>query len=101
MGDFKRVTSLLYSSKHPQREMWQSWWHVKLIWASDGGLWGDRQLMCHKKRAIGQEECQNLVWEILKCSLTPLYSVEHPPREIWLSWEHAELIWATDGQKKL
>ena len=42
MGDFKGVTSPLYSSRHPQREIWLSWGHVELIWASDGVLWGGR-----------------------------------------------------------
>ena len=62
MGDLKEVTSPLYSSRHPQREIWLSWGHVELIWASDGVLWGDRW-------TIGLEKQKNLLWEILKGSL--------------------------------
>ena len=52
MGDLIRVTFPFYSSKHPQREIWLSAEHFKLILASDGVPWGDRWVMCHPKRVI-------------------------------------------------
>ena len=56
MGDFIRITSSLYTSKHLQREIWLSQGVVEFIWAPDGGLWGDRWVICHPKRVIGLEE---------------------------------------------
>ena len=50
LGEFVGVISPLYSSRYPQREIWLSWWHVELIWASDGG---DRRVKYHPKRVIG------------------------------------------------
>ena len=40
VGDFDEVTSPLYSSKLPQRDIWLSQGHLELIWASDGVPWG-------------------------------------------------------------
>ena len=35
MGDFEGVTSPLYSSNNPQREILLSWWHMELIGARE------------------------------------------------------------------
>ena len=56
MGGCKGVTSPLYLSKHPQREIRLSRGHIELILASVWVPWGARWVMCHPKRVIGLEE---------------------------------------------
>ena len=96
-GDFKGVISVLYTSKHPQREIWLPRGHIELIWASDWGPLGNRWVICHPERVMGLKEWKKLSMADFKEVTSPLYSSKHLQMEIWLSWVHVELIWASEG----